>query len=377
MRRGRPGLWVALAVVALGCRAPRPPVEPPSVDTSAMEPEVAAKIGSARQAVIQTPDSGAAWGRLGMVLHAHKLDAPAAAAYEQAIALAPEARWHYYRARVLQAEQPDVALRHATEAARLAPGYVPARMEKSYLLEEAGRLDDAIAELASVSPGDNEAAVEFARGRLLLAKPDADGALAHLQRALALQSNLGSAHALAARAYRLKGDEPAAQQESALARSLPIGAPVQDAWMDEVDAEAVSLLGYLNRARRAERTGDLHSAEGLYRHLLEIRPQDGDVHFILGELYLRQQRFPDALASYRHALDVQPSHAMAHFRVGQLEEGRGDLSSALAQYRAAVQAAPELAILRRALSEALARSGDTRGARAETAEADRLGPSSR
>jgi tetratricopeptide (TPR) repeat protein len=147
-----------------------------------------------------------------------------------------------------------------------------------------------------------------------------------------------------------------------------------DPWMDEVDAEAVSVLGYVNRARRAERAGDGATAESLYRHVIGIRPQDADVRFVLGELYLRGQRYPDALASYQAALGVQPTHAMAHLRVGQLEEGRGNLAEALSHYRQAVQASPELAILHHALAGALEKSGDVRGARAAAAEAERLAP---
>jgi tetratricopeptide (TPR) repeat protein len=350
-----------------------PPL-PAELDTSAMEPEVGAKLQAARKAIVDNPRSAEAWTHFGMVLHAHKLDAAAAEVYAVSLGLKPDARVYYYRAKVLEAEKPDVALILATEAVAYEPSYVPARIEKSYLLEQTGRLDDAIAELATVAAGNNENAVEFARGRLLLAKGDADGALAHLQRALAAQPNLGSAHALAARALRMKGDTDAAAREAAAARGLPIGTPVQDPWIDDVDAEAVSVLGYVNRARRAERTGDAATAESLYRHVVEIRPQDADVRFVLGEMYLRQQRFPDALAAYQGALGVQPTHAMAHLRVGQLEEGRGNLAEALAHYRQAVQASPELAILHRALAAALEKSGDARGAKAEAAEADRLAP---
>jgi tetratricopeptide (TPR) repeat protein len=339
-----------------------------------MEPEVAARIARARESVANAPGSAEAWARLGMVFHAHKLDAPASEAYRVALLLAPNARVSYYRARVLESERPDEALQLAADAVAAEPTYVPARMEKSYLLEQAGRLDDAIAELEKIPAGNNEHALEFARGRLLLAKGDADGALAHLQRALVLQPSLGSAHALAARALRLKGDTAGAARESAAARGLPIGTPVQDPWIDDVDAEAVSVLGYVNRARRAERSGDAATAESLYRHVVEIRPQDADVRFVLGELYLRQQRYADALAAYQGALGVQPTHAMAHLRVGQLEEGRANLPEALVHYRQAVQASPEIAILHRALASALEKSGDARGAKAEAAEAERLAP---
>jgi tetratricopeptide (TPR) repeat protein len=134
----------------------------------------------------------------------------------------------------------------------------------------------------------------------------------------------------------------------------------------------VSLLGYVNLARRAEQSGDLPTAERLYRHLIDIRSQDADVHFIVGEFYLRQRRI-EAQAEYRRAVEVQPTHSMAHLRLGQIEEMNGDLGRAIEHYRTAVAASPELAILRRALSEALAKTGDAAAAHKEAVLAEQLG----
>jgi tetratricopeptide (TPR) repeat protein len=336
---------------------------------------VAAKIKAARERVLAARDDAEAWARFGMVLQAHHV-AEAEGAYLQALALHDDAHWHHYLAKVIEADQPETALTHATAAVRLAPDYVPARVEKAYLLEQTGRLDEAIRELEEARRMDaSSVATLFTLGRLLLAKGDAAGSIEPLQQAVARNPGLGSAHGLLARAYRLTGDAAAAKREADLAKPSSIGLPTQDPWMEEVDAEAVSLLGYLAKAKRAELAGDLSQAESIYRHALDIRPQDADVHFVLGQLYLRHGRPADAAAAYEQTLHLQPQHFMAHLRLGQLAENGGDLTTAIGHYRAAVEASPELPMLHEALAAALGQSGDAKGAQSESAEAARLGGS--
>ena len=61
---------VGCLLVACGTPVPLPP----EIDTSGMEPAVARAFESARTAIVDQPDSGARWGRLGMVADAHEED---------------------------------------------------------------------------------------------------------------------------------------------------------------------------------------------------------------------------------------------------------------------------------------------------------------
>lgn len=68
-----------------------------------MEPQVAAKVSEAREAVLAGPESSEAWGRFGMTLHAHRLEGDAAVCYRRAAELSPgEFRWHYLLAHALR-----------------------------------------------------------------------------------------------------------------------------------------------------------------------------------------------------------------------------------------------------------------------------------
>ena len=89
----------------------------PDPDRSAMEPQVAAKIAEARGAVLGAPESHEAWGRYGMVLHAHRLEPDAAACYRRASELSPGVfRWQYLLAHALRNADVDAALAAAEGA---------------------------------------------------------------------------------------------------------------------------------------------------------------------------------------------------------------------------------------------------------------------
>jgi len=108
---GRIGRVFAIAVtVVVAVALARMLVQPQQVpevivlpDTSAMQPQVAARLIETHRAVTQHPASAEAWGRLGAVCHAHRLYPEAATCYRHAWALArKQHRWPYLMAIVGQ-----------------------------------------------------------------------------------------------------------------------------------------------------------------------------------------------------------------------------------------------------------------------------------
>src|SRR4051794_17102502 len=70
---------------------------PPTVEVPADDPELAAAVAAARRAVEDDPRSAEAWGRLGLVLAAHRFPDQAIVCFEQAERLAPtDPRWPYH-----------------------------------------------------------------------------------------------------------------------------------------------------------------------------------------------------------------------------------------------------------------------------------------
>lgn len=79
-----------LLLLCAGCQKR----ELPAIDTVGFEPVIVKQIESAVADVRAQPRSAAAWGKLGMVLHAYELDAPARQCYAHAAAFdSKDQRW--------------------------------------------------------------------------------------------------------------------------------------------------------------------------------------------------------------------------------------------------------------------------------------------
>src|SRR5262245_34900950 len=122
--------WVILAAVLLvglaggllvwwGVTTTTP--QPPVLALEGVDPDVARAVNDALEGVRREPRSGAAWGQLGMVLRAHRLDAEASGCFDQAAALDPDSpRWAYFRADLLLAQDFNAALPPLRRAVELA-----------------------------------------------------------------------------------------------------------------------------------------------------------------------------------------------------------------------------------------------------------------
>ncbi|MEO1366902.1 MAG: hypothetical protein AAFX50_06965, partial [Acidobacteriota bacterium] len=83
-------------------RSADPPPAPgspaaPDPDLRDMEAQVAARFGTTRAAILEDPQSAAAWGEFARVAHAHELWEEALVAYEEAQRLDPsDERWPYF-----------------------------------------------------------------------------------------------------------------------------------------------------------------------------------------------------------------------------------------------------------------------------------------
>src|SRR5262245_1791438 len=78
--------------------ATNPVLSLPEIDKAKLDPAVAQSIEGAEAEIRRGPRDGAAWGRLGMVFHAHELGREARACYAQAELLQDQnPRWPYYQ----------------------------------------------------------------------------------------------------------------------------------------------------------------------------------------------------------------------------------------------------------------------------------------
>ena len=99
---------------------------------------------------------------------------------------------------------------------------------------------------------------------------------------------------------------------------LPVAKP------DDADAD-----GVFAQAQSAEAAGDLSAAEGLYRRVMKLDPNDPAAGLNLGNLLREEWRMVEAEAAYRWAVKVDPKFAPAWHNLADLLDEIGRLPEAV------------------------------------------------
>jgi len=112
--------------------------------------------------------------------------------------------------------------------------------------------------------------------------------------------------------------------------------PVEES--NDLDADEAFML-----AQSAEESGDLQSAESLYRRVMKLDPNDPVAGLNLGNLLRVQNRTVEAEAAYRRAAKADPKFAPAWHNLADLLEESGRLTEAVDCARRALTADPQYA----------------------------------
>ena len=110
-------------------------------------------------------------------------------------------------------------------------------------------------------------------------------------------------------------------------------------------------------AIRHHQGGRLRAAEQIYRQILEVKPNQAEVHYNLGNVLRDQGKLPQAVACYRRALELKPDFAEAHINLGLACKQQGKLDEAVACYRRALELKPDYAVAYSNLGSALKDQG--------------------
>ena len=107
-----------------------------------------------------------------------------------------------------------------------------------------------------------------------------------------------------------------------------------------------------------------------------VKPSPTDksdrIQINLGNLFLKQARWDNAIAAYAEALRANPAAFEAHNNIAIAFANRGDLAQATAHFREAARLSPQQPEIHSELAEILDRQGLHDEAQIESAEADRL-----
>ncbi len=94
------------------------------------------------------------------------------------------------------------------------------------------------------------------------------------------------------------------------------------------------------RAFDAHRSGNLDSAEALYREILEAQPENVHVAHLLGVIALQKGRLHDACELIKAAIKGDDSHALFHCNLGEAYRLLGELDQAEHCFLAALEREP-------------------------------------
>jgi len=386
-------LLLAGAVTAYLCwQRARPEV--PGVPSEGLEPAVAATIEKARANVTQSPRSGAAWGRLGMVLLAHHFPTEAEVCLLQADRLdGNDPRWPYHLGVQRALQGADDAVPLLRRAAELAGDRVDApRLRLADLLLEQNRADEARAAFERlVRRHPDHPPAHLGLARLAYQRDDLDECLRQLPFAEASRHTRKAAHGLKAAVLERRNDSKAADRELARANRLPDDKPWPDPFTDEVQqlrvnkrsrtqdidrllaegrfADVVALVEPLVRedpdfdlAWRALgfarlQQGDVPGAAKALRTALRLAPDAADAHYYMGSLLLREGKPQEALGYFGRATDLKRDYAVAYYSQAECLKRLGDANGAVDALRKALGCRPYMAEAHRELGRLLAEGG--------------------
>ncbi len=359
--------------------------EIPHPDLSHLEPAVARQIVESRDELALLLDEagedpvarGRAFGQLGQLYHAYRLDEAAAHLYQLAIRQAPiDFNWPYYQAYLAQQEgRLEDAERHYLKALVLWDASVSARIHlgEVYLgLDRPAEARMFFGQALANDPGN--AAALAGLGEIALSRRQYQQATEHLEAALESLPEATRLHYPLALAYRGLGDSDQAREHLALRGE--IGAKSIDPLISELEELKRGERVYLLRGRRAFNVGRWAEAAEAFRAAVEAKPEAARGRINLAAALAQMNRRAEAVAELRKAIEIAPTSQSAHFNLGVLLAQAGDLQSATEHLHEAIDLEPSDARARLELSQALRRQGKIEGAWEQAARAARLVPQS-
>ena len=354
------------------------PPEPPVIKLPGSDPAIIKAIDEARAAVRSAPQSGRAWGRLGMVLSIHDILPEADICFAQAERLeAREPRWPYLRGLARSGEDPGAALPSLQRAANLCGDLPAPHLRLAELLIERGRLDEAQAELEPVSkrePSNPRALLCLAR--LAVARNQPGAALDYLKQSIQFAPDVKASHALLGAIEQRSGNQAAAEAAFRRAGQLPEKHVWPDPFLVEINqfrtgltamadnAESWLGQGYVSNAvalmqqavtqypergqawlvfgKALRQAGDAAAAERALRRAVQLDPDSVAAQTELGSALFAQARYSDAEVSYREAVRINPKLAEAWFNLGLCLINQRDSEHAIEAFQNATRFKPDL-----------------------------------
>ncbi|WP_224248987.1 tetratricopeptide repeat protein [Hyalangium gracile] len=274
---------------------------------------------------------------LGLAYFSRASDAgaPAVAAFERAISMAPSEAEFHYRLGIarLESEQYAEALGPLRRATELAPERAAIRLPLAKALHRTGDSVGAVAAL----------------GAVVRASPSAS----EVTTARALMNQIADPFAGFPKAAEGKLEEGMRflQELDVPQQAILAFEEILHDYPDLAVVHALLGLAY-------QRLDDAGRAVDEFKQAIELAPRDGKNQFYLGELYLSRQRADAAREAFSKAVALNPLLDEAWGRLGDLSLDRRDLPAAREAFRILTSLQPEAAVPRGKLSMVYQLEGD-------------------
>jgi tetratricopeptide (TPR) repeat protein len=279
---------------------------PSLVDVDA---DVVRSIRELRQAVLDDPRSGEAWGTLGDRYYVHEFFDEAARCYEVAERLDPTRFvWPYRLGLSTFFDQPERSLAPLERSLRLLENYAPAREVMAQVLIAVGREDEAVEHLVLASRLDKQSPhAEVMLGQIELARGNLEAAREHFESAVARDKRATKAHVGLSQVYTALGQEKRGQHHADVSRTLPPSSRRKDMFatpnLPPAGARARTRYG-----NQLEKQGKDEEAAEQYRLALATNPDCYPARWCLAKLLTEAGRREEAIGLLREAEERSPTH---------------------------------------------------------------------
>lgn len=316
------GVVLVVAIIAAGLWLQRgffssPPL--PQIDSAKLAPRAAEALAARMKEVREHPRSGAAWGKLGMLLDAYDYDVQAQLCFAEAERRDPtNPRWPYFLSWLLQTHEPEQSLRKLRQAvAQCGNSPVMPRYRLAKLLAEQGKWDAALGEAdALVSAQPRFVPAVLLRALAWQAQGRFAEAVETAQKCLTDVRTRKAAWSLIAVCQRQQGNTTAAQEAVGQASRLPDDQPVEDEFQDEVTALRSDHRVLSLPAHQLMAEGRLSEAAPLVQQLTQEFPDVAETWLVAGRYQILAGQLPAAVESLRRHIALEPLSSQGHFQLG-------------------------------------------------------------
>ena len=352
--------------------------EIPEIQTNHMEAAVAQLIDMTRARLEKNLNSAEAWGRLGMVSHAHGLLQPAIVCYQQAAKQdSTDYRWPYLAATALRNSNRTDAIAYYAEALKLKSNDHVLAVTYADTLIRNGQYEDAqVLYKAALPINEAQSFALIGLARIAYIDNDLVAAQTHLQNARQIDPNDREIYTLLAQVHMGLGNEEAAKESEWLARTYPHAKVLDAPIIEAMHSFAETADAFVARGKRKTELGDYRGAESAFRQVLARRPGLAFDYGNLANVLARQGLYAEALDYFERglkinsndvemlsnqslalmangqldhagkkllkAIELDPNYGHAHFNLGVLRYRQHNYGEALEHFSNAVSADPAL-----------------------------------